>query len=288
MKSIPDAFPYLKNNRHTSSIRIALITSPLNRTQKLHRHNLYGHVTLKYNSGTSWSDHGSLHPDKGQDKLINTGPGGRYIKMINDLEHRPPGSPLSFEESSGEKWTPLFRRECSFPSEIFRQVMLNLIKNPNINSNHLFRADISMDAPFTNNFDADTEIPPRITNIIDYDLKTIMVRTMIPRNILVDKTLDQTCLFHEHITDSGEIRSLVTYLPHIASASEAPFYHPAVRGIGFLHTHDLETQESNRLDTLLVLRVRAKVRKTRTYRPASPRSPSQAWPRSRSWIREES
>jgi tRNASer (uridine44-2'-O)-methyltransferase len=123
--------------------------------------------------------------------------------------------------------------------------MVNLIRNPNNNSNHLFRADISLETPFTDNFHAHSEIPPRITKVIDYDLKTIMVRTMIPRNILVDKPLDQTCLFHEYITDSGEIRSLVTYLPHITSASESPFYHPAVRGIGFLQTYDPEAREGS-------------------------------------------
>jgi len=155
--------------------------------------------------------------------------------MVDNLKPYPVGSSLSFEESSGEKWTPLFRRECSFPPEIFRQVMLNLIQNPNINSNHLFRADISLDSPFMGDFQSHAEIPPRITNITGFDLKTIMVRTLIPRNIVVDKPLDQTCLFHEQIARSGEIRSLVTYLPHISSAAESPFYHPAVRGIGFFH-----------------------------------------------------
>lgn len=123
--------------------------------------------------------------------------------------------------------------------------MLNFIKNPNINSNHLFRADISLEEPFVEDFHSHSEIPPRITEIKDYQLKTIMVRTMIPRNMLVDKPLDQTCLFHEHTTDGGEVRSLVTYLPHISSPIESPFYHPAVRGIGFLHTYRPEAQDSS-------------------------------------------
>jgi tRNASer (uridine44-2'-O)-methyltransferase len=165
--------------------------------------------------------------------------------MVSSLESYAPGHPLSFHESSGEDWTPLFRQECSFPPEIFRQVMLNLIRNPNLNSNYLFRADISLESPFTNDVFSDSEIPPRITTIKDYDLKTIMVRTMIPRNMLVDKPLDQTCLFHELIADTQEIRSLVTYLPHISSAAESPFYHPAVRGIGFLHTYLSDKNEGS-------------------------------------------
>jgi tRNASer (uridine44-2'-O)-methyltransferase len=70
-----------------------------------------------------------------------------------------------------------------------------------------------------------------------------MVRTMIPRNIVVDKLLDQTCLFYEQTVDSGEVRSFVIYRPHISSPSESPFYHPAVYGIGFLHTFDPESKQ---------------------------------------------
>ena len=142
-------------------------------------------------------------------------------------------------------WNPLFRHQCTFPPEIFRQVMLNLIRNPNINSNHLFRADISLDCPFTGTMSNQSEIAPQITHFKDYDLKTVMVRTMIPRNIVVDKPLDQTCLFYEQIVDSGEIRSLVIYLPHISSPTEAPYYHPAVYGIGFLHNFDPDSKKGS-------------------------------------------
>jgi tRNASer (uridine44-2'-O)-methyltransferase len=123
--------------------------------------------------------------------------------------------------------------------------MLNLIRNPNINSSHLFRADISFDSQVTGDSLPPAEIPPRLTYIDGYELKTVIVRTMIPRNILLDKPLDQTCLFHEHVADSGEIKSLVTYLPHISSAAESPFYHPAVRAIGFLHTFNPQTHDGS-------------------------------------------
>ena len=113
--------------------------------------------------------------------------------------------------------------------------MLNLIRNPNINSNHLFRADISLESPFTEKLLRKTEITPRITHFKGYDLKTVMIRTMIPRNVVVDKPLDQTCLFYERLEESDEVRSLVIYLPHISSPTESPFYHPAVRGIAFMH-----------------------------------------------------
>lgn len=122
--------------------------------------------------------------------------------------------------------------------------MLNLIINPNLNSNHLFRADISLNCPSDNNLEIKAaDIPPKMTRFKDFDLKTIMVRTMIPRNILVDRPLDQTCNFYEQVKESGEVVSLVIYLPHILDPSESPFYHPAVYGIGFLHTFNPKSKE---------------------------------------------
>lgn len=176
---------------------------------------------------------------------ISTLSASSQAKMASNLKPYPPGSTPSFEEASEAPWTPLFQQRCSFPPEIFRQVMLNLIRNPNINSNHLFRADISLESPMTDVPVSHTKIPPRLTYVNGYDLKTVIVRTMIPRNILLDRPLDQTCLFHEKVTDSGEVKSLVTYLPHISSAKESPFYHPAVRSIGFLHSFNPGSQEGS-------------------------------------------
>lgn len=153
----------------------------------------------------------------------------------------PIGTAPVLKDDSGENWTPLYKHDCSFPPEIFRQVMLNLIRNPNINSNHLFRADILLEEPFTRDLIPVAEVLPRIIHIDSYDLNTVMIRRLIPRNILVDKPMDQTCLIYEDSKDS-ETKSLVIYLPHISSPSESPFYHPAVRGIAFLHTFTPETQ----------------------------------------------
>ena len=165
--------------------------------------------------------------------------------MLSKLESYSADRPAVLEELSGDGWAPLFRHDCTFPPEIFHQVMLNLIRNPNINSNHLFRADISLECPFTGTVPNQSEIPPQITYFKGFDLKTVMVRTMIPRNVVVDKPLDQTCLFYEQTVDSGKIRSLVIYRPHMSSPTESPFYHPAVRGIGFLHTFDAESKEGS-------------------------------------------
>ncbi len=106
-----------------------------------------------------------------------------------------PGSIPNLNDASGKIWTPLYCHSCSFSPEVFGEVMLNLIRNPNINSSHLFRADVSLDCPFAGGIPDQLEIRPRITQLIGFDLKTVMVRTLIPRNILVDKPLDQTCLW---------------------------------------------------------------------------------------------
>jgi len=163
--------------------------------------------------------------------------------MVFAPEPVVPGTLPSIEQSSGKAWTPLFLHGCSFPPEIFREVMLNLIRNPNINSNHLFRADISLDVPFSDPLQVQSSISPRIEHFKGFTPKTVMVRTMIPRNVVVDEPLDQTCLLYEQVTDSGKTLSLVIYLPHISSAAESPFYHPAVHGIGFLHIFDPRKQE---------------------------------------------
>ncbi len=71
-----------------------------------------------------------------------------------------------------------------------------------------------------------------------------MIRRLIPRNALVDKPLDQTCLLYTTAKElKTEVKSLVIYLPHISSPSESPFYHPTVRGIAFLHTFKPESQD---------------------------------------------
>ncbi|TVY33454.1 tRNA (uracil-O(2)-)-methyltransferase, partial [Lachnellula occidentalis] len=187
--------------------------------------------------------------------------------MIFSPTPSPAGSPPTLEETTigTTPWTPLFSHSCSFPPEIFREVMLNLIRNPNINSNRLFRADISLDIPFTPNLAPDSEIPPRIAHFKDFDLKTVMVRTMIPRNALLDEPLDQTCMFYEQTRDS-DIQSLVIYTPHISSASESPFYHPSVRGIAFLHTaNNSSTSTSTPKEATLSIHY--------SFFPTSPRSP---------------
>jgi tRNASer (uridine44-2'-O)-methyltransferase len=66
------------------------------------------------------------------------------------------------------EWRPLYFHKCSFTPEIFFQVMQNLIRNPNLNSNHLFRADILLEVPYHPALVADPV--PRIIAMNDFNL----------------------------------------------------------------------------------------------------------------------
>lgn len=139
------------------------------------------------------------------------------------------------------KWTPLFKHECSFDATAFDKVMLNAIRNPNVNSSWLFRADILFDqhgpevsGPLTSPFEHQQPLPV----FQGLEANRLMVRRMIPRNEQRDKPLEQTCAFYAGSAPDGLQRSLIVYLPHVKSESDMPFYHPNVKGIGFLHDWD--------------------------------------------------
>ena len=145
-----------------------------------------------------------------------------------------------------EIWIPILEHGCEFPPQVFVEVMLNLIKNPNINSSHLFRADIlydshgilaSSDEENVQNNLIGTWKKHGIFNVdlADLKLERTIIRKLIPRNAQLDNSLVQTChLFRSKETSPGE-KNLVLYLPHVSAPDEVPHYHPAVRGIAFLH-----------------------------------------------------
>jgi len=108
---------------------------------------------------------------------------------------------------------------CSFDAENFEAVMLNLIRNPNITSSVVFRADILWDSATDSSFDPHAassdillsgdkpvqlssfikhmraELRPRVMSVDGFRLRRTMVRQMIPRNTKLDKSLVQTCHF---------------------------------------------------------------------------------------------
>ncbi|KAK4569643.1 tRNA(Ser) Um(44) 2'-O-methyltransferase [Recurvomyces mirabilis] len=144
-----------------------------------------------------------------------------------------------------ELWMTILETPCSFSPELFEQVMLNLIKNPNITSSHLFRADIFYDSGETGSHDGKPlygellrhlkiEYRPFIAHLPGYDLRRTMVRQLIPRNPQLDKALVQTCHLFQR-WDGDEEVNVVLYIPHAQTEDEMPFYHPAVSRVAFFH-----------------------------------------------------
>ena len=153
--------------------------------------------------------------------------------MTTKPSEYPEGTQPVLEDDIGSTWTPLYQSDCIFSPENFSQVLNNLIRNPNIDSNHLFRADILLEASYIAG--SDYEPKPNIVQVTGFNLDKVMIRKFIPRNIQLDKPMDQTVLLYSQKTES-ETKSLVIYLPYISSPSEAPHYHPAVHGIASLQT----------------------------------------------------
>nr|POE59057.1 trna (uracil-o(2)-)-methyltransferase [Quercus suber] len=156
-----------------------------------------------------------------------------------------------------ELWLTILESTCTFPPEIFSGVMMNLVKNPNVTSSHLFRADILFDSGENADHDLSTnrdtrllfqqmkaEYRPRDASIPGHERIRTIVRQLVPRNPQLDRPLVQTCLFFQRL-DEDEERNLVLYIPHVDTADQMPFYHPTVKSLAFLHVwRDCEPHDS--------------------------------------------
>ncbi|KLU92048.1 hypothetical protein MAPG_10995 [Magnaporthiopsis poae ATCC 64411] len=161
-------------------------------------------------------------------------------------EYADDAEPLIVQVSQGQgeqtpprsKWLPVCRRLCEFNPTHFCEAMLNAIRNPNLLSSWLFRADLLAEHDGAPPWE---EGQPGIPMLRDMRCERAFVRRLIPRNTKRDSTVVQTCPFYgptEQAGDSGISRRLVLYLPHVSDASEVPYYHPQVTGVGLLHEWD--------------------------------------------------
>lgn len=153
------------------------------------------------------------------------------------------------QQLPNEAWLAVLQHSCQFPPDVFESVSLNLLKNPNINSSLLFRADVLYDSlsKLTNVQVSDSEENQlrhwlQEYNVQDgqlpgFEVKRTVIRRMIPRNPQLDKPIAQTCLLLQSSTDStGDLkRSLVIYIPHASSIDEVPWYHPRVQSLAYMH-----------------------------------------------------
>jgi tRNASer (uridine44-2'-O)-methyltransferase len=156
-----------------------------------------------------------------------------------------------------------------------------LLANPNMNASHLFRADILFDssgelktprekerllALKSGIFDSGNEEGSHkekedestakeaqqllqkfpAAEIEGLELTKTVVLTLIPRNLNLDKPLDQTCHFYKGtvVSTSGNMveRLLFIRFPHVDSVEDMPFYHPCIRAWALMY--DFERDES--------------------------------------------
>ena len=161
----------------------------------------------------------------------------------------------------GVNWLPVLQQFCDFGADIFESVSLNLLKNPNINSSLLFRADILHDSLgkeqgevlWTEN---ELEKALQTYNVRDGDfpgfgIQRTILRQMVPRNPQLDKPIAQTCLFLQSTTDKDDLRqTVVLYIPHAHHVDAIPWYHPRVQALAYLHSWDSSPSLRTRRGTI--------------------------------------
>ena len=145
-----------------------------------------------------------------------------------------------------DSWLPILEHSCDFSPDIFESVSLNLIRNPNVNSNHLFRADILFDShngELTNiqlpKVEADAlsrRYGGRVEAPAGYQVARTIVRLMIPRNPQLDKPIAQTCYIFRSTSTRDLDQRLVVYVPHADHLDELPWYHPTVHSVAYLYS----------------------------------------------------
>lgn len=153
----------------------------------------------------------------------------------------------SLRQLPHQSWLPILQHSCDFQPSIFESVALNLIKNPNINSSLLFRADVLYDS--LNNELTSVENNPselheealqkyRVPDgtFPGFKVKRSIIRVMVPRNPQLDRPIAQTCQFLHHTDLQGREENLVIYIPHASRIDELPWYHPRVQSVAYLHT----------------------------------------------------
>ncbi|MCJ1308745.1 tRNA(Ser) Um(44) 2'-O-methyltransferase [Agyrium rufum] len=162
-----------------------------------------------------------------------------------DISSSVSKSHIYFANTSND-WLHILDHDCDFDSSIFDSVALNLIQNPNINSTHLFRADILYDShqnEFTN-IQSSPEVVSQLLRAVgsplsqfpDFRLTRTIIRRMIPRNPQLDKPIAQSCFLFEQEDKKDAEKRLVIYVPHAQSVEELPWYHPGIRALAYLHT----------------------------------------------------
>lgn len=128
--------------------------------------------------------------------------------MPFEPDELPPQTP-SFQDSMGDVWLPLYRHACSFAPDLFLDSMTNMVRNPNLNSSWLFRADILYDDELEPPSVESPAVCHLLRDVRHMQRHRTLVRRLIPRNRRRDAPLDQTCTFHRSGPAAASTSSLV-------------------------------------------------------------------------------
>ncbi|OBA21931.1 DUF1613-domain-containing protein [Metschnikowia bicuspidata var. bicuspidata NRRL YB-4993] len=174
----------------------------------------------------------------------------------------------------GAPWTPIYQQAVDFEASHFETAMSHLVREPNINSTVIMRADILQKTTYTEDGQvhesevftpelpsfAKVETPtsenaseqpqhflhrdlsdiklrevPLLSSLVELLPSSAFIRRVIPRNPYKDHVINQTCAILK-----GPDSVLVVYIPHISNQDETPFYLPPVQAVGILyHKHKL-------------------------------------------------
>jgi tRNASer (uridine44-2'-O)-methyltransferase len=170
--------------------------------------------------------------------------------------------PLAFPTPLLPLWKPVLETPCAFAPSHFLQAAENMLRNPNLTSTCLYRAEIYYDSDQDATSFADLpalggggganptanggrglvahlrrDVQPRGFECVPpgWSLNRAVVRNLVPRNPSLDPFLVQTVLFARRRTDRRD-ESLVIHVPHVDKEDDVPFYHPRVSAAVLLHS----------------------------------------------------
>lgn len=160
----------------------------------------------------------------------------------------------------GPSWLFVYEMPVEFEAEHFETAMNHLIREPNINSTVILRADLLQQTTCNENEDlqktawnspdlpsfpgldsSETSLLHRdledltlrkdlpLLEACDFKLSSTFIRRIIPRNPFRDYIINQTCLLYK-----GHDSILVAFVPHIDKKDHVPFYLPPVFAVALL------------------------------------------------------
>lgn len=187
-----------------------------------------------------------------------------------DVEENILAGPLVTQEDV--RWKTACSHETDATLKQFLEVTDLLLERVQLNSTHLFRADILSDSAAELSTIMEKEVkykgldvPSKIVgateeqaanSIPSYNSeppdfrglrhRRTVVRRLIPRKPQLDKPLEQSCFLYDNDSpgETADItdRVLVVYQPHCRDEEGMPWYHPKVQSLAYLYSSHGEYQ----------------------------------------------